>query len=141
MRPNHASFFERPEGRPFREIIAKPEMLPQYELLSRIELPPVQAVVWQLDPLLASLDESARSFAVQSSGALIGQVLAERGFRVARDDKGKARRGRIRKSKYIRTGTIFEEAPPRRVAKPEDVRRILDELMVTYRSTLEALAK
>lgn len=141
MRPNHASFFERPEGMPLRDIIANPQMLPQYELLSRIELPPVQAIVWELDPLLASLDPATRSFAAQSTGALIGQILGERGYQVARDPKGKPRRGRIRKSRYIRTGTIFEKASPRREAKPEDVRRILDELMVTYRSTLEALAK
>lgn len=141
MKPNHASFFDRPEGRRFREIIEKPEMIPQYELLSRIELPPVQAVVWELDPLLDALDATSRNFAAQSTGALIGQRLAERGFRVARDSKGRPRRGRIRKSRFIRTGTIFEEAPRERHAKPEDVRRILDDLMVKYRSTLEALSK
>ncbi|MGH6672732.1 MAG: hypothetical protein ACRECV_12270 [Xanthobacteraceae bacterium] len=68
MNRTHAAFFERPEAAPIREILTRPELVQQYELLSRIELPAVQAVVWDLELLLEGFDEATRNHAIQSSG-------------------------------------------------------------------------
>lgn len=142
MNANHRQFFAREPWAPLRDALTSDEMIPKYELLSRIGLPAVQAAVWTIEPALEGLDEKTRNFAIQSSGALIGDVLTQRGYRVARDARGAKRRGQVRRSNFIRTGTIFEQ-PDDRYATPEDqrVQEIMDDLMVKYRSTLEALAK
>lgn len=141
MNANHKQFFERESWKPLREALTSIELVPQYELLSRIGLPAVQAAVWTIEPAVESLDEKARNFAIQSSGALIGDVLTQRGFRVARDAHGAKRRGQVRKSRFIRTGTIFEQLENPVSVQDQRVRDIMDKLMVRYRTTLEALAK
>jgi hypothetical protein len=141
MNANHRQFFERESWMPLRDALTNGEMIPQYELLSRIGLPAVQAAVWTIEPLLEGLDEKTRNFAIQSSGALIGDVLTQRGYRIARDARGAKRRGQVRKSRFIRTGTIFERPEGPASAHDQRVREIMDDLMVRYRSTLEALAK
>ena len=141
MNASHAAFFDRAEGPLFRQVIERPELLAQYELLSRIELPAVQAVVWDLEPLIETLDARSRIYATQSSGALIGELLSSRGYRVLRDSNGEKKRGRVRQSKFIKTGTIFEKVPDPASSRDEKVRLILDDLFVRYRETLEALAK
>jgi hypothetical protein len=141
MNPTHRQFFTRESWTPLRDALTSEEMIPQYELLSRIGLPAVQAAVWKIEPLLEGLDEKTRNFAIQSSGALIGDVLTQRGYRVARDARGAKRRGQVRKSRFIRTGTIFECSEEPDPARDQRVREIMDDLMVRYRTTLEALAK
>lgn len=140
MNASHSAFFDRPEGRCFKDVLTREAFIPQFELLSKIELPAVQAAVFELDPLIEQLDAAARPYAIQSSGALIGDILSRRGFRIARDPKGEKRRGRVRQSRFVKTGTIFEKL----VGRPSDderVRDIVEDLMVRYRSTLEALAR
>ena len=141
MNANHRSFLERKNWVPLREALTSKEMLPQYELMSRIGLPAVQAAVWTIEPALEGLDEKTRSFAIQSSGALIGDVLTRRGYRIARDAQGAKRRGQVRKSRFIRTGTIFERPEGPDSTHDQRVREIMESLMVKYRTTLEALAK
>ena len=141
MNAHHRSFFDRPEGRPFYDALTRDDILPQYELLSRIELPAVQAVVWDLDPLLESLDPKTRQFATQSSGALIGDLLTARGFRIARGPNGEKRRGRVRKSRFVKSGTLWERTEGPSATDDAKVASIVDDLMRRYGSTLEALAR
>ena len=141
MNPTHRAFFERPEAQSIKDVLTRPELIPQYELLSRIEVPAVQAAVWDIEPLLENLDEKTRNFAIQSSGALIGDILVSRGFRISRDPSGEKRRGRVRKSRFIKTGTIWEQPTEERSLNDERVRVIVDKLLVQYRTTLEALSK
>jgi hypothetical protein len=141
MNANHRQFFEREDWKPLKKALTGGELVPQYELLSRIGLPAVQAAVWTIEPAVEGLDEKTRNFAIQSSGALIGDVLTQRGFRIARDARGAKRRGQVRKSRFIRTGTIFEEPEGAITVEDQRVREIMDKLMVRYRTTLEALAK
>ena len=140
MNANHSAFFVRPEGEALRAAITRPELIPQYELLSRIELPAVQAAIWDIEPLLERLDKKTRDYAIQSSGALIGDILSARGFRVARDARGEKRRGRVRHARFVTTGTIWEK-PEGSASQDERVRLIMDDLLVRYRPTLEALAR
>lgn len=141
MNPAHAAFFERPEADPIKKAITSPEALPQYELLSRLEMPAVQAVVWDIEPIIEMFDPATRNHAIQASGALIGEILQARGYRIARGQRGEKRRGRVRKARFVQSGTIWELPP-----KPDDQRRqrvmaIMDDLMVRYRDTLTELAK
>lgn len=141
MNRSHEAFFERPEAARLRQILTRPEVVPQYELLSRIELPAVQAVVWDIEPILEGFDEATRKHAIQSSGALIGEILTKRGFRIARGRRGEKKRGRVRKARFVKSGTIWE--PP---VDPKDAHRrrfdaIVEDIMVRYRTTLEELAK
>lgn len=141
MNANHAAFFERPEAAPLKEILTHPEKLPQYELLSRLEIPAVQAVVWEIEPILAKLDPSVRNHAIQSSGALIGDLLTARGFRIARDTRGEKRRGRVRKAQFVKSGTIWELPAQPGDDHREKVAAIMEKIMVRYHATLTELAK
>ncbi|MCJ2046883.1 hypothetical protein MKK58_20430 [Methylobacterium sp. J-078] len=141
MNPTHAAFFERPEARPLRDVLIRPDMLPQYELLSRLEMPAVQAAVWEIEPILEQFDPATRNHAIQSSGALIGDLLTARGFRIARDAQGEKRRGRVRKARFVKSGTIWELPAQQGGDHRSKVAAIMDNIMVQYRETLTELAK
>lgn len=141
MNPSHAAFFERPEAQPLKRVLTRPEMVPQYELLSRLEMPAVQAVVWEIEPLIEQFDTATRNHAIQSSGALIGDVLTALGFRIARDRHGEKKRGRVRKARFVKSGTIWELPSEAGSEHREKVAAIMEDIMVRYRSTLTELAK
>jgi hypothetical protein len=141
MNPSHAAFFERPEGKPIKKILTRPELVAQYELLSRIEMPAVQAVVWEIEPILEGLDEATRNHAIQSSGALIGDILTKRGFRIARGRRGEKKRGRVRKARFVKSGTIWEPPVAAESNHRERFDAIVEDILVRYRTTLEELAK
>jgi hypothetical protein len=141
MNASHMAFFERPEAAPIREILTRPELIPQYELLSRMQLPAVQAVVWDLEPLLEGFDEPTRNHAIQSSGALIGDILTKRGYRIARGRRGEKKRGRVRKARFVKSGTIWEPPTDGQSAHDKRFDAIVEDILVRYRTTLEELAK
>jgi hypothetical protein len=141
MNHSHAAFFERPEAAPIKEILTRPEMVAQYELLSRIEMPAVQAAVWDIEPLLKGLDETTRNHAIQSCGALIGDILTRRGFRIARGRHGEKKRGRVRKARYVKSGAIWERPADAESGHRERFDAIVEDIMVRYRTTLQELAK
>lgn len=141
MNASHAAFFDRPEARPLKEALTRPEMLPQYELLSKLEIPAVQAAVWEIEPIIEKFDDGTRNHAIQSSGALIGELLSARGFRIARDARGEKRRGRVRKARFVKSGTIWELPAQPGSEHRTKVEAIMDEIMVRYRTTLTELAK
>lgn len=141
MNPSHAAFFERPDALPLKEVLTRSEMLPQYELLSRLEIPAVQAAVWEIEPIIEKLDPDIRHHAIQSAGALIGEILTARGFRIARDARGEKRRGRVRKARFVKSGTIWELPVEPDSTHSEKVARIMEDIMIRYRSTLAELAK
>ncbi|KQP94142.1 hypothetical protein ASF60_13655 [Methylobacterium sp. Leaf113] len=141
MNPSHAAFFERPEARLLKDKLTRPEMLPQYELLSRLEIPAVQAAIWDIEPILEQFDPATRNYAIQSSGALIGDIMASRGFRIARDARGEKRRGRVRKARFVKSGTIWELPMQADDDHRKKVASIMDDIMIRYRDTLAELAK
>ncbi|HEY5306337.1 MAG TPA: hypothetical protein VIJ52_06690 [Pseudolabrys sp.] len=143
MNPTHAAFFEAPEAKVLRTIVMKPEYIPQFELLSRLECPAVQAVIWDIEPVIERFDPTNRNRAIQSVGALIGDVLTARGFRIARDSRGEKKRGRVRKARFVKSGTIWELPSHAEKLDPdfEKTMEVADELMDEYRDTLATLAK
>jgi hypothetical protein len=141
MNRSHAAFFERPEAAPLKQILMRPEVVPLYELLSRIELPAVQAVVWDIEPILEGFDEATRNHAIQSSGALIGEILTKRGFRIARGRRGEKKRGRVRKARFVKSGTIWKPPANPKAEHRQRFDAVIEDIMVRYRATLEELAK
>ncbi|MGA8078292.1 MAG: hypothetical protein WB868_13010 [Xanthobacteraceae bacterium] len=137
----HAAFFERPEAKPIEKVLTRPELIPQYELLSRMDMPAVQAVVWDIEPMLEGFDEATRNHAIQSSGALIGEILTKRGFRIARGRRGEKKRGRVRKARFVKSGTIWEPPADSHGEHRQRFDAIVEDIMVRYRATLEELAK
>lgn len=140
MTADHRSFFERPEGKAVRAVLERPDLLPQYELLSRIDVPAVQAAVWDLDPLLERMDEPSRELAIASAGTLIGDLLSGKGFRVVRDEGGAQRQGRVKGSRFVSAGTVWEVQPGDDEELIEGM-RIAKRAMHTYRHALAELAK
>ena len=141
MNSSHAAFFERPEAQPLKEALTRPELVPQYELLSRLEMPAVQAAVWAIEPIIEQFDPATRNHAIQSSGALIGDLLTSRGFRIARDSRGEKKRGRVRKARFVKSGTIWELPPKADNEHRKKVAAIMEDIIVNYRTTLAELAK
>ena len=141
MNASHAAFFERPETAPLKKIVTHHEKIPQYELLSRLDIPAVQAVVWEIEPLIEEFDPATRNHAIQSTGALIGDLLTARGFRVARDARGEKRRGRVRKARFVKSGTIWELPAEPNDGHAAKVAEIMEDIMDRYRTTLSELAK
>jgi len=141
MNRSHAAFFERPEAQPIKEILIRPDLVPQYELLSRLKIPAVQAVVWDIEPILERFDTATRNHAIQSSGALIGDILTNRGFRIARGRRGEKKRGRVRNARFVKSGTIWEPPMDAKSGHRKRFDAIVEDIMTRYRTTLEELAK
>jgi hypothetical protein len=141
MNASHTAFLARADGQKLAAIVSQPELIRAYEEFSYAEMPPVQAIVREVEPILAEMDAATRRYAVQSCGALVGEILAKRGYRVMRGPKGENRRGRIRRSRFIKTGTLFEFKGERKDPNYEEAMRIAREAMVKYRVVFEALAK
>jgi len=141
MNPSHAAFFERPDAQPLKEALTRPELVPQYELLSRLEMPAVQAAIWDIEPIIEQFDPATRNHAIQSAGALIGDLLTSRGFRIARDSRGEKKRGRVRKARFVKSGTIWEPPPEAGSEHRRKVAAIMENIIVNYRTTLTELAK
>lgn len=141
MNASHAAFFDRSEARSLKDTLTRPEMLPQYELLSKLEIPAIQAVIWDIEPIIETFDAGTRNHAIQSSGALIGELLTARGFRIARDANGEKRRGRVRKARFVKSGTIWELPAQPGGEHRDKVAAIMEDIMVRYRTTLTELAK
>ncbi|KQT15378.1 hypothetical protein ASG40_18865 [Methylobacterium sp. Leaf399] len=141
MNPSHAAFFDRPEALALKRALTRPELLAQYELLSRLEIPAVQAAIWDIEPIIEQFDAGTRQHAIQSSGALIGDLLTERGFRIARDARGEKRRGRVRKARFVKSGTIWELPGEHGSEHRDKVSAIMDDIMSRYSTTLAELAK
>jgi len=141
MNHAHLAFLDRPEGRRLATVIRQPELLRVYEEFAFAEVPPVQAIIREIEPILGELDARTRRYAAQSCGALIGEILTARGYRIAKGPRGENRRGRVRRSRFIKTGMLFEA--PRESTDPhfEEAMRIAREAMVKYRDVFEALAK
>ena len=141
MNASHAAFFERPDAQPLKHALMRPELVPQYELLSRLEMPAVQAAIWDIEPIIEQFDPATRNHAIQSAGALIGDLLTSRGFRIARGSRGEKRRGRVRKARFVKSGTIWEPPSEGDSDHRRKVAAIMEKIIVDYRTTLTELAK
>jgi hypothetical protein len=137
--------FETSEiGQRLAAIIRRSDMLPAYRVLSRLRMPAIQAVAWDVKPVLAQIeDKKLHDFAKQYCGALVGDVMRENGFEIARDGKGREERGAVPGAGVFTKAAIW--APVRGWGDEDPVyakgMAAAERAIQKYRNTLTELAK
>ncbi len=118
-------------GREIEALAQKPERMTEYALLSRLEMPAVIALSWDVAPLLIGLSEGDRREAKQYCGAIVGDIMREHGYEIA-NPRGSAQAGGV-----FTLGAVW--APVNE--SNNETMQIADDLMNEYAGTLKALAK
>lgn len=108
MNQNHAAFFKKPVGRKLEAVIRQAHERYGFVLMSLTKQPAINAVTWELDPIIAGLPPSQRGHAKQACGALVGDIMinevkAER----ATTRSGRARSKRIVGSRLFTMGAVW----------------------------------
>lgn len=146
MNPAYAEFVKTDIGQRLVKIAGDPQHLYGYRLMSRLGIPAIQAIAWEVKPLLQAIDDQrARDFAKQFLGALVGEQMRDAGFEIAKDKKGKERRGAVPGGGVFSRGAIWRPVGgwPNE-SEDENLKRGLDiaeEAIGNYRSALTELAK
>jgi hypothetical protein len=118
-------------GKSIETSARKPERLIEYRLLSRLQMPAVVALSWDVGPLLRDLSESDRREAKQFCGAVVGDIMRENGYGIV-NARGSAQSGGV-----FTLGAVWAPVD-------EDHQRTMQialEVMEKYKDTFEALAK
>jgi hypothetical protein len=118
-------------GKTVERLAHQPERIIEYALLSRLGMPAVIALSWDVAPLLRGLSEADRRDAKQFCGAIVGDVMREHGYEIV-NPRGSAQAGGV-----FTYGAVWGPAG-------DDDRRttqIASEVTDEYKSTLRALAK
>jgi len=118
-------------GRAIETLAQKPERLTEYALLSRLEMPAVIALSWDVAPLLDRLSEGHRRDAKQFCGAIVGDIMREHGYEIA-NPRGSAQAGGV-----FTLGAVW--APV--MKSHNQTMQVADELMSEYEGTLKVLAR
>lgn len=134
MNPRFEAYRATERGRLIEAIARKPEHAYGYELLSRLGIPAVVAISWDVAPILAGLPEPERRKAKQYCGAVVGDIMRERGYEIINP------RGSARGSGVFTHGAVWGKADT-----SDDVFQkgmdIAEQAMKTYRNALAELAK
>lgn len=94
MHPTFESFRRSTLGTQIAEQAQQPQRLIEYALLSRLEMPSVIALSWDVAPLLAGLTEAERRTAKQFCGAIVGDIMRDNGYEIV-NPRGSARPGGV----------------------------------------------
>jgi hypothetical protein len=109
MNRSYQAFESSEIGQRIAAIIRRPDMLPAYRILSRLHMPAVQAIAWDVKPVLSTIsDKKTYDFAKQFCGALVGDVMRSHGFEIARDSKGREERGAVPGAGVFTKAAIWE---------------------------------
>ena len=116
-------------GRAIEAIARQKERLIEYRLLSKLRMPAVIALSWDLEPILRDLSDRDRRDAKQYCGAIVGEVMREQGYEIV-NARGSAQIGGV-----FTLGAVWASSDDAHTAK------IAEEVMDRYRETFEPLAK
>jgi hypothetical protein len=116
-------------GSAIEALAEKSERMTEYALLSRLEMPAVIALSWDVAPLLVELSEGDRRDAKQYCGAIVGDIMREHGYEIA-NPRGSAQAGGV-----FTLGAVW--APAKHVKAMEVARRGFKK----YTETFKTLAK
>jgi len=146
LNPVHAEFEKTSVGQRLAQIARDPQHLYGYRLMSRLDVPAVQAIAWEVKPLLDAIDDPrARDFAKQFCGAVVGEEMRNAGFEIAKDAKGRERRGAVPRGGVFSRGAIWrpiggwQDEPVNETFKRGI--EIAEKAIGTYRDALAELAK
>jgi hypothetical protein len=116
-------------GRAIEAIARQKERLIEYRLLSKLRMPAVIALSWDLEPILRDLSDRDRRDAKQYCGAIVSEVMREQGYEIV-NARGSAQIGGV-----FTLGAVWASSDDAHTAK------IAGEVMDRYRETFEPLAK
>jgi len=131
MHPRFESYRNSNLGKAIEALAHKSERLTEYRLLSRLAMPAVIVLSWDVGPLLRGLSEGDRRDAKQYCGAVVGDIMRENGYEII-NPRGSAQAGGV-----FTLGAVW--GPVNEVH--ERTMRIANEVMDEYSDTLKALAK
>ena len=131
MHPRFEGYRKTSLGVAIETLAAKPERLTEYLLLSRMGMPAVIALSWDVAPLVAELSEGDRRDAKQFCGAVVGDTMRANGFEIV-NPRGSAQAGGV-----FTFGAVWG-APGE---AHERAMRIAREGMEKYKEVFAALAK
>jgi hypothetical protein len=129
MNPRFNAYHATERGRAIEAFARQKDRMVEYALLSRLGMPAVIALSWDVAPLLRNLSDSDRREAKQYCGAIIGDIMREHGYAII-NPRGSAQAGGV-----FTFGAVWAPSDDSRTTK------IAKEVMSKYRETFEALAK
>jgi len=94
MHPRFEAYRSTELGKAIEALARKPEHITEYRLLSRIGMPAVVALSWDVRPLLQSLSEGEYRDAKQYCGAVVGDIMRENGYEIV-NPRGSAQVGGV----------------------------------------------
>jgi hypothetical protein len=115
-------------GRAIEAFARQRDRLVEYALLSRLGMPAVIALSWDVAPVLGNLSDSDRREAKQYCGAIVGEIMRKHGYEIIR--RGSAQAGGV-----FTFGAVWAPSDDSRTMK------IAKQVMIEYRETFEALAR
>jgi hypothetical protein len=118
-------------GKAIERLAHQPERVIEYALLSRLDMPAVIALSWDVAPLLSGLSEADRRDAKQFCGATVGDIMREHGYEIV-NPRGSAQAGGV-----FTYGAVWGPASD----DDRRTRQIASEIMDEYKDTVKALAK
>jgi hypothetical protein len=116
-------------GREIEAIARHEGRLIEFALLSKLNMPAVIALSWDVAPLVRDLSEGAKREAKQYCGAVVGEIMREHGYEIA-NARGSAQAGGV-----FTLGAVWAPSNDARTIK------IAKKVMSQYRETFETLAK
>lgn len=116
-------------GRAIESIARQKDRGVEFALLSKLEMPAVIALSWDIAPLLRDLSDSEKREAKQFCGAIVGEIMREQGYEII-NPRGSAQAGRV-----FTLGAVWAPSDDARTIKAAN------KIMSDYSDTLEALAR
>ena len=131
MHPRFESYRKTKLGKAIETSAHKPERLIEYRLLSRLQMPAVVALSWDVGSLLKDLTEADRREAKQFCGAVVGDIMRENGYGII-NPRGSAQSGGV-----FTLGAVWGPVDEDHQRTMQIARRVMEQ----YKETFEALAK
>jgi hypothetical protein len=94
MHPRFEAYRRGKLGKSIESLATKPERSIEYALLSRLGMPAVIALSWDVEPLLRRLSEADRREAKQFCGAIVGDIMRDHGYEII-NPRGSAQAGGV----------------------------------------------
>jgi hypothetical protein len=94
VHPRFESYRNTKLGKAIGVLAQKPERMTEYRLLSRLGMPAVVALSWDVKPLLKGLSEGERRDAKQYCGSVVGDIMREHGYEII-NPRGSAQVGGV----------------------------------------------
>ncbi len=131
MHPRFESYRTTELGKAIEALARKPERITEYRLLSRIGVPAVVALSWDVKPLIEGLSEGERRDAKQFCGSVVGDIMREHGYEII-NARGSAQVGGV-----FTLGAVWGPTD----GSHEHAMQIARAGMKKYNETFKALAK